>query len=35
MQKNLNEVFAGTKQPKAALDAIAAEHDKILASAAK
>jgi multiple sugar transport system substrate-binding protein len=35
MQKNLNEVFAGTKPAKEALDAIAAEHDKILASAAK
>ncbi|MDX1933182.1 MAG: sugar ABC transporter substrate-binding protein [Capsulimonadales bacterium] len=32
-QKELNEAVAGTKKPKEALDTIAAEHDKILASA--
>jgi multiple sugar transport system substrate-binding protein len=35
MQKNLNEVFAGTKKAKEALDAIAVEHEKIMAAAAK
>ncbi|GAB4460370.1 MAG: extracellular solute-binding protein [Armatimonadaceae bacterium] len=30
MQNNLNEVFAGAKQPKEALDTIATEHQKVL-----
>ena len=35
MQKTLNEVFAGSKQAKPALDEIAAAHQKVLDEAAK